>query len=67
MNSAEEEEVWCECSDDETYNPCKLKKGTWEPTAEDMLKVFEELKTKKVKLHVSELQIREREMAFYMH
>ncbi|XP_060605428.1 uncharacterized protein LOC132757945 [Ruditapes philippinarum] len=48
MTSLEEEEVWCEVSDDEMYNPGKMKKGTWEPTAEDILKVFEEIKSKKV-------------------
>ncbi|XP_053390825.1 uncharacterized protein LOC123534050 [Mercenaria mercenaria] len=46
--TAVEEEVWCEVSDDETYNPGKEKKGTWEPKAEDILKVFEQLQSKKV-------------------
>ena len=46
--STEEEEIWCECSDDEKYNPAKYKKGTWEPKPEDILKIFEEVKTKKV-------------------
>lgn len=46
--STEEEEIWCECSDDEKYNPVKYKKGTWEPKPEDILKIFEEIKTKKV-------------------
>ncbi|WAR03239.1 hypothetical protein MAR_009797, partial [Mya arenaria] len=43
-----DEEVWCECSDDETYNPAKGMKGTWQPKAEDILAVFEQLKEKKV-------------------
>lgn len=42
------DEVWCEVSDDELYNPGKSKKGTWEPKAEDILKVFQQLKDKKV-------------------
>lgn len=42
------DEVWCEVSDDELYNPGKAKKGTWEPKAEDILKVFQQLKDKKV-------------------
>ena len=46
--TAVEEEVWCEVSDDEMYNPGKEKKGTWQPKADDILKVFEELKSKKV-------------------
>ena len=46
--SAEQEEIWCDCSDDEKYNPAKYKKGTWEPKPEDILKIFEEIKTKKV-------------------
>lgn len=46
---ASDEEVWCECSDEEMYNPGKEKKGTWQPKPEDILKLFEELKTKKVR------------------
>lgn len=46
--SVDDGEVWCEVSDDEMYNPGKAKKGTWEPKAEDILKVFEQLKEKKV-------------------
>lgn len=42
------EEVWCEVSDDELYNPGQEKKGTWEPKAEEILKVFEQLQSKKV-------------------
>lgn len=48
-----DEEVWCECSDEEMYNPGKEKKGTWQPKAEDILKLFDELKTKKVGLQLS--------------
>jgi len=44
-----DEEVWCECSDEEMYNPGKEKKGTWQPKADDILKLFEELKSKKVR------------------
>lgn len=44
-----EEEIWCEVSDDELYNPGKEKKGTWQPKAEDILKVFEQLQAKKVR------------------
>ncbi|KAL4238504.1 PAXIP1-associated glutamate-rich protein 1 [Mactra antiquata] len=43
-----DDEIWCDVSDDEMYNPGKEKKGTWEPKAEDILRLFDELKTKKV-------------------
>ena len=49
-----DEEVWCECSDDELYNPDKGPKGTWQPKPADILSVFEQLKDKKVSiLHTS--------------
>lgn len=43
-----DEEVWCECSDEEMYNPGKEKKGTWQPKPEDILKLLDEVKAKKV-------------------
>jgi len=36
-----EDEYWCvEGSDDEKYDPSKSGKGLWEPSAEDILKLF---------------------------
>jgi hypothetical protein len=44
-----EEEYWCvEGSDDEKYDPSKSGKGLWEPSAEDILKLFEKLEKNKV-------------------
>lgn len=43
------EEYWCvEGSDDEKYDPSKSGKGLWEPSAEDILKLFEKLEKTKV-------------------
>ena len=55
--SKEEEEIWAETSDDEKYNPAKYKKGTWEPKPEDILKIFEEIKTKKVYICIENLSL----------
>ena len=42
-------EDWCvEGSDDEKYDPSKSGKGIWEPTAEDILKLFEKLEKDKI-------------------
>lgn len=47
--SGTEKEAWCvEGSDDEKYDPTKSGKGVWEPTAEDILLLFEKIEKEKV-------------------
>ena len=43
------EDCWCvEGSDDEKYDPSKSGDGLWEPSAENILKLFEKLEKDKV-------------------
>ncbi|CAG2217378.1 PA1 [Mytilus edulis] len=49
VKEKEVEEYWCvEGSDDEKYDPSKSGKGLWEPSADDILKLFEKLEKNKI-------------------